>query len=71
MGRYCLVIYIFSFLILLLTTWQDVEKHGILYWGSIIIFAIVPTSTGIMLAYFIGAIGLLLITMITDTSPIW
>lgn len=71
MGRYCLIIYIFLFLILLLITWEGVEKHGILYWGSIIIFAIFLTSIGIMLAYFIGAIGLLLITMITDTSPIW
>nr|DAH93821.1 MAG TPA: hypothetical protein [Caudoviricetes sp.] len=71
MGRYCIIIYIFSFLILLLTTWQDDEKHGILYWGSIIIFAIALTSIGIMLAYFIGTIGLLLITMITDASPIW
>lgn len=71
MGRTCLVIYVFLLLILLLVTWQDVEKHGILYWSSIIILTIALTSIGIMLAYLIGAIGLLLTTMITDTSPFW
>ena len=54
-----------------LVTWQTDEKHGILYWASIVIFAIFLTTLAIMLLYFIGAIILLLITMVTDTSPIW
>ena len=71
MGRFCLIMFAFSLLILILVTWQTDEKHGILYWASIVIFAIFLTTLAIMLLYFIGAIILLLITMVTDTSPIW
>lgn len=62
--------FIYSFLILNLECWGG-EKHGIIYFGTIIILSIMGAILAVTTLLFIQSLLLLIYSLIADTSRIW